>query len=295
MLQTFHSRAYLKIQDGCDCKCSYCRVWLARGHSQSLAMRTIIERARSLEQAGYREVVLTGVNISSYRDGTGGLAGLLEKLLDMTATVRFRLSSLEPDGIDADLLRAVAAERICPHFHIPVQSGSARLLAAMGRRPEPEKILQTVHLLASARRDPYLAADFITGFPGENEADFQASYDLAAQAGFTDLHVFPFSPRPGTEAAVFTPRIPQRIAGERAGLLRGLAERRLAEYRLRQPGRLGQVLIESVDGDGGRGTSENYLEVRIRGTDPLAIGSLVHVRVIAVEKNSLIGELVKIG
>ena len=290
----FHSRAYLKIQDGCDCHCTYCRVRIARGPSRSLPLEEALARAGDIEGQGYREVVLTGVNIGSYRDGRTGLAELLERLLSSSPGLRFRLSSLEPDGVDPALAGVAAHERVCPHFHIPVQSGSAKVLAAMGRRPSPEAILRAVELLRAAKDDPYLAADFITGFPGESEADFEDSQGLAGRAEFTDLHVFQFSPRPGTPAADFSGRVAQRISGERARRLRELAGRRLAEYRLRQIGRWREVLIESLSADGARGTSENYLDVFIRAPASASIkkGGLYRVQILAVEKDTLVGEII---
>jgi threonylcarbamoyladenosine tRNA methylthiotransferase MtaB len=195
---SFHSRAFLKIQDGCDHRCAYCRVPLARGGSLSLDPELAVRRAGLLEQAGYREVVLTGVNLSAWRHGGEGLGELLERLLISTAGIRLRLSSLEPETIKPALVQALRHPRVCPHFHLPVQSGSDRLLAAMRRRYRAEQVRRAVGLLRGARAEPFLAADLIAGFPGETEEDFRATFELAESLGFAKLHVFPFSPRPGT-------------------------------------------------------------------------------------------------
>ncbi|OHD75400.1 MAG: tRNA (N(6)-L-threonylcarbamoyladenosine(37)-C(2))-methylthiotransferase MtaB, partial [Spirochaetes bacterium RBG_16_67_19] len=186
---SFHSRAFLKIQDGCDHRCAYCRVPLARGGSVSLDPELAVRRAGLLEQAGYREVVLTGVNLSAWRHGGEGLGELLERLLISTVGIRLRLSSLEPETIKPALVQALRHPRVCPHFHLPVQSGSDRVLLRMRRRYRAEQVRRAVGLLRAVRPEPFLAADLIAGFPGETEEDFQASYDLAESLGFAKLHV----------------------------------------------------------------------------------------------------------
>jgi len=278
---SFHSRAFLKIQDGCDHRCAYCRVPLARGGSVSLDPELAARRARLLEQAGYREVVLTGVNISAWRHGEAGLGWLLERLLESTSTVRLRLSSLEPETIKPALVEALRHPRLCPHFHLPVQSGSDRLLAAMRRRYRAEQVRRAVDLLRRARAEPFLAADLIAGFPGETEEDFRASFELAESLGFAKLHVFPFSPRPGTAAVRLGDRVPERVRDERVGALTRLSDRQAAVYRSAWVGREVEVVLERrrAGGSDWRGFSANYLPCAVRGVPEGPAGRLVRARI----------------
>jgi threonylcarbamoyladenosine tRNA methylthiotransferase MtaB len=264
---SFHSRAFLKIQDGCDHRCAYCRVPLARGASVSLRPELAVRRARRLEQAGYREVVLTGVNISAWRHGEEGLGGLLERLLEATSKVRLRLSSLEPETIKPALAEALRHPRVCPHFHLPVQSGSNRVLAAMRRRYRAEQVRRAAGLLRAARPEPFLAADLIAGFPGESEQDFRATFELAESLGFAKLHVFPFSPRPGTAAVRLGGRVPERVRDERVRALTDLSDRLARAYRCAWVGREVEVVLERRRSGGAswRGFSGNYLPCAVRG------------------------------
>jgi threonylcarbamoyladenosine tRNA methylthiotransferase MtaB len=283
----FHSRAFLKIQDGCDHRCAYCRVPLARGGSVSLNPAAAAAQARALEASGYRELVLTGVNISAYRNGEVGLARLLEQLLASTAEVRLRLSSLEPETIKPDLVRVLAHPRICPHFHLSVQSGSDRILLSMRRRYRSAKVDRAVSELREVRGQPFLAADLIAGFPGESDTDFRATYYQAERLGFAKLHVFPFSARPGTAARSMRERVPERVRDGRVRELVLLSERLAERYRRAWEGREVQVVLENRhlttrEGGAWEGTSENYLKVRVYGIPPdlAAPGRLVSARII---------------
>jgi threonylcarbamoyladenosine tRNA methylthiotransferase MtaB len=282
----FHSRAFIKIQDGCDGRCAYCRVPLARGRSVSLDPALAVERARALEASGYRELVLTGVNISAYRNGEVGLAELLQLMLTSTTAVRLRLSSLEPEAIKPELGRVLAHPRLCPHFHLSVQSGSDRILLRMRRRYRSAQVERAVSELRQAKFETFLAADLIAGFPGESEADFQATYALAERLGFAKLHVFPFSPRPGTAARLMRERVPERIRDERVRALVALSENLGERYRRSWEGREVEVVLEDRrlpgrEGEGWEGVSENYLKVLVYGIpDGLAApGRLLRARI----------------
>ena len=262
----FHTRAFLKVQDGCDCRCSYCRVPLARGPGASLDPELAAQRARELEDMGCGEIVITGVNISSWRTGSLRLPQLLAGLLSATRSARLRLSSLEPEGITAELAVILAHPRICPHFHLPVQSGSDAILGLMKRSYRSKLVPETVSLLREAKGDPFLAADLIVGFPGESEEDFQATRTLVLRSRFSALHVFPFSARPGTLAASMRPRVPERIRGERARDLGNLSRELAASYARSWIGREVEVLLEGKPGiSSHQGVSENYLKVAVRG------------------------------
>jgi threonylcarbamoyladenosine tRNA methylthiotransferase MtaB len=259
----FHSRAYLKFQDGCNNRCAYCRTTLARGASVSLPWPEMARRLKELEDHGYREIVLTGVNITSYRWENLDFTALLEKIAGTVAKARIRLSSLEPETITPALAKVLSSPVFCPHFHIPVQSGSDTVLKRMRRKNNAARIRQAVELLREAKGDPFIAADVIVGFPGETGEEFRETYDLLQGLDFSELHIFPFSPRPGTEAETMRPMIPERISRERAGLLGSLSEKQHRRYQERQTGRKLSFLLEQpVDGEVGAwwGTSENYLK-----------------------------------
>jgi hypothetical protein len=192
-------------------------------------------------------VVLTGVNITSYRDPAAprtGLAELIERILSDTGRLRLRLSSLEPEMITGRLLSALAAPRVQPHFHIPVQSGSDRILATVRRPYKADRVRRAVADLRSVKEEPFIAADIIAGLPGEGEEDFRASFRLLEECRFSALHVFPFSPRPGTESEHAGGRVPERVIGERAAALRQLGERLQADYLSRWRGREVEAVLE---------------------------------------------------
>jgi threonylcarbamoyladenosine tRNA methylthiotransferase MtaB len=260
-----HSRAFLKIQDGCDNHCTYCRVTLARGPSVSLEAEELVDRAQRLESEGFDEIILTGINLSLYRSGTSGLAELADRLTAATSRVRFRLSSLEPDYLTPERVALLAHPRICPHFHLPVQAGDSGILRRMGRSYRSQQVLEGVRLLREARQDPFIAADIIVGFPGEDEAAFEETVNLVTAIRPAGLHIFPYSLRPGTAAADFTPQVPQRTSGERAGRLRVLAENFRLDYIRQWAGRDEELLIEEppVSGCGGYGLTGNYLQAEL--------------------------------
>ena len=267
---SFHSRAFLKVQDGCDHQCAYCRVRLARGASVSLAPAEVAERAAQLYHHGYNELVLTGVNLTAYRDPADrryGLPQLLSELTGRAEEYRIRLSSLEPEMIRRELVEAVTHPRVCPHFHIPVQSGSDRILKAVYRPYTADRVREAVADLRGVKDDPFMAADVIVGLPGETDEDFQATYDLIKECCFAALHIFTFSPRPGTELFHAPNPVPERIAGERANALRELAAELATSYAERWVGRSVHVLLEEERNIDGReywsGLSENYLRVDI--------------------------------
>jgi threonylcarbamoyladenosine tRNA methylthiotransferase MtaB len=278
---SFHTRAFLKVQDGCDSWCSYCRVPQARGPSTSLSSREALLRASALELAGYSELVITGVNISAWKEGSRRLPDLVRDLLEGTTRTRIRLSSLEPESITAELCRVLSHERVCPHFHIPVQSGSDAVLASMKRRYAIPRVEESVALLRSVKEAPFIAADFIVGFPGETEADFDATRRTARTLEFAALHTFPFSARPGTAASVLRPVIPERIRSQRARVLAGIARGQSESYARSWVGREVDVLFEPGKDGRARGVSGNYLKVEVDGVPDHATGRLARVSITA--------------
>ena len=240
----FHSPAFLKIQDGCNCGCAYCRIPLARGTPVSLDPVEILKRIRLIERAGYNEIVLTGVNISAYNHSGLRIHHLLQNILQTEKRFRVRLSSLEPDFIDKGLMEILSHPRICPHFHIPIQSGSDRILKAMKRRYNAEKIIYASRMLRNAQPGCFLGADILTGFPGESDEDHQLSIHLIKKCDISRLHVFPYSPRPGTPAYTLKQEIPGRIKKARLSELLTLSERLYQEYFLLWKDRKVELVLE---------------------------------------------------
>ena len=266
-----HTRSFLKIQDGCDNHCTYCRIRLARGHSVSLSAERVLERLKILEQ-NHAEAVLTGVNICQYHDKMSGnnLTGLLEYLLAGTQKISLRLSSLEPEYIDENFAKVISHERIRPHFHLSIQSCSKKILEKMGRSYNGRTIEKAVSLLRSVKDDPFIACDIITGFPGETQTEFNETYELCKKTGFAWMHVFPYSKRPGTPAFSFTGAVQEKEVTKRVQLLTDLAWQGRADYIRRWLGRDVEVLTEKSDGRFCRGISENYLKllVQYKGKKP---------------------------
>ncbi|MDR0314173.1 MAG: tRNA (N(6)-L-threonylcarbamoyladenosine(37)-C(2))-methylthiotransferase MtaB [Treponema sp.] len=261
---SFHSRSFLKIQDGCDNHCSYCRTRIARGKTRSLEASEVLDCLRSLEEKGYEEAVLTGVNISQYlgksKEGFLNLAELLEYLVSETKSIRIRLSSIEPEPLffSPAFIKAVSHKRIRPHFHLSLQSASSVILKRMNRSYTPEEALECIRLLQSAKGDPFLGCDIITGFPGETSAEFDKTFDFCQKVGFAGIHAFPFSRRPGTEAWNFKDRITEKEAGIRAEKLNCLARMQRLDYVGRWIGREVEAIAEE-----GAFLSENYLKLHI--------------------------------
>ena len=268
-----HTRSFLKIQDGCDKHCTYCRIRLARGSSVSLAAEEVLARLRILEQ-DHAEVVLTGVNISQYGEHRTenkeqftvcGLAELLDYLLSGTDKIAIRLSSLAPESVDEKLAKVLTHKRIRPHFHLSIQSGSKKILERMGRDYNAQTIEKAADLLRSAKNDPFLACDIITGFPGEAEAEFEQTLSLCRKLDLAWIHVFPYSKRPGTPAFSFQDCVAESETTRRVRLLTDLAEHGRSAYVQRWLGREVEVLTEtSKPQEGSRGVSDNYLKLLIR-------------------------------
>ena len=214
-----HSRSSIKIQDGCNCRCSYCEICIARGKSVSLEVSEVLKQVEKLIAAGQKEIVITTVNIAHYKSEYEGkivdIAGLLEILLNKTKGVSFRFSSLYPQIIDERLCELIKDERVRPHFHLSVQSGSDEVLLKMNRPYKAQAVIDACNRLKAAKKNPYLACDIIAGFPGERDEDFKATMNLIKECGFTWVHAFPFSPRPNTTAFTMKPKVPEFVTGKR--------------------------------------------------------------------------------
>lgn len=276
----YHIRSFVKIQDGCDNACRYCRVTLARGSSVSLPVCEVERRVASAEAAGATEIVLSGVNLSQYRDGNIDLSGLIARLAPQLKNARLRLSSIEPDFVDDAFAAAVAHPNVCPHFHLALQSGSTTVLDRMGRHYDARRAAEAIRLLRTAKEDPFLAADVITGFDGETDEEFGETKRFVTENRLHALHVFPFSPRPGTAAAHPKHPVPERIRDERAAVLRECLQPHLAAYREKWGRRPADVIIEEVMslGDGRyryEALSDRYLHFRFESDKKLKKGERI--------------------
>jgi threonylcarbamoyladenosine tRNA methylthiotransferase MtaB len=284
-----HTRPVLKIQDGCNKKCAYCVIPQVRGRSRSLAPVRALEEIRKLCEAGAREVVLSGIDLGNYgRDLTphAELGQLLRRILEETSVERLRVSSVEPMDVTEDLIAIFAAsERMARHIHMPMQSGSDRILAAMHRWYRAEHYARRAELAREWLPDAAIGADVIAGFPGETEGDHQATLALIERLPLTYLHVFSFSARPGTSAANLGGQVPEQLIARRARELRALGEEKKVAFQRAQKGRAMRVLTlngsgEDEAGPWTRAVSSNYLDARVPGAWPA--NQFVEVRITGV-------------
>src|SRR6266436_6192511 len=272
-----HTRPVLKIQDGCDSRCTFCVIPHVRGRSRSLTPDRVLEEIRKLAEKGAREIVLSGIDLGSYgRDlkPRAELGELLRRIVDETPVERLRASSIEPMDVTEDLIALFAAsERLARHFHMPLQSGSDRILAAMHRWYRAEHYARRAELVREWLPDAAIGADVIAGFPGETEEDHRATLALIGRLPLTYLHVFSFSPRPGTPAAEMQDHVPDAVIARRARELRALGEEKKSAFRAAQAGSILRVLTLHRDGEDfagpwTRALSGNYVDVRVAGRWP---------------------------
>jgi threonylcarbamoyladenosine tRNA methylthiotransferase MtaB len=266
-----HTRPTLKIQDGCNSRCSFCVIPFVRGKSRSLPVTTVLGEIRRLSESGFREIVLSGINLGTFgRDLAPRVEfiDLLRRILDGTPVERLRISSIEPLDVTQDLIDLFASsDRIAPHFHMPLQSASDRILAAMHRWYRAEHYSRRVELIRERLPHAAVGADVLTGFPGESEDDHAATLRFIEERPFTYLHVFSYSSRPGTKAATLSNHTPGQVIKRRARELRSLAEQKSAEFRQSQIDKTLRVLTLRRDpqDDPSRtpALSENYVSVII--------------------------------
>lgn len=289
------TRAFIKIQDGCQSGCSYCIVPRARGPIRSKLPQDIISEIEQLLALGYREIVLTGIHTGFYGKDLENwdLLRLLDKVLETTGdNYRIRLSSLEPLEVNPEIINLAASDsRMCRHFHIPLQSGSNRILKAMNRRYSREYYYDLLQRIASRIPGVALTADVMVGFPGEDENDFKDSYDLINSLPFMDLHVFPYSRRPGTRAASMTPQIPPREKQARSQKLIDLGREKKADFIAGHVGQELTLLVErQTDNQDYIGLSDNYIEINFQSPQDLR-GEFTRVRVEEIKLGEVKGTI----
>lgn len=293
------TRAFFKIQDGCDSFCSYCIVPFARGKSRSLAQTSVLEGAQSYAKQEYREIVLTGIHLGYYGqdlEPKTSLPSILTTMLEMHPEVRFRLSSIEPHEISDELLALFRRyQNLCPHLHIPLQSGDDRLLAAMKRRYDAVFYRSLIEKVSDFVPDIAIGVDVMVGFPGENSEAFDHTFQLLMDLPVAYLHVFPYSERPMTEALNLKPKVPEKMKKERAAILRNLGVKKREAFSRRFLGKMLPVLVEhSPDKKTGmaKGFSHNYLPVILERSDMRFANRIVMVKAETFQEGKLYGRTV---
>jgi len=300
-------RAVLKVQDGCNHRCAFCIIPSVRGASQTKSVEAALHEARLLVSEGAKEITVTGVSLGDYRNAeyeygvrnaelknrNAKLCALLRGVAEIEGLARVRVSSLDPADVDEEFLQVVANHpKICPHIHLALQGGSATMLRQMRRRYTPELFLKWARRWSEIRPDGALTTDIIVGFPGESEDDWQGALNIARQAKFSAIHVFPYSPRPGTAAAEFADElfIAPEIQKRRVAELLSLANQLSTEYARQFIGQVEPVLIERVCDGRGDGMIPHYVKARIEDLpDTTRAGDVVSVQFSAWKNGELVG------
>ncbi len=267
------TRPFLKVQEGCNKFCTFCVIPFARGKVRSAPKEKVVEQVKLLAERGFKEIVLSGTQLSQYGWDIGSsLYELLIELLNIKGIEIIRLSSMHVKEMDEKLLALITREsKIAPHFHLSLQSGSRRILGLMERGYTPEEFREVVEFILSRRPETAIGTDVIAGFPTERERDFEETLEFIREIPFAYLHVFPYSDRPFTKASRLKPKVPERVKKERVKALRGLDEQKRKEFRERNRGRKLRAIVLSE----GRALTENYIEVEV--SEDHSPGELVEV------------------
>ncbi len=291
------TRAYVKIEDGCENRCSYCAIPAARGRIRSKTAEDVLSEVKKLTDGGCREVVLTGIETASWGKDLFGkpmLGELLERVDKIEGIGRVRLGSLDPSLIRSPFADKIAPlNSLTPHFHLSLQSGSSRILALMKRKYNAEQAMRAIELLREKIKDVQFTTDVIVGFPGETEEDFRETYDFLAKAGFLTVHIFTYSKRAGTVAADMKGQIPEEIKTERLHILEELVAKRrteiLTEICRNTPTK--QVLFETEKDGALYGHTAEFIEVAVKTDSPLR-GEFANVKLTDTDGNICFGELI---
>jgi threonylcarbamoyladenosine tRNA methylthiotransferase MtaB len=287
------TRAFLKIQDGCNYICSYCIIPQARGRSRAISPEKALASAKKLIGQGYKEIVLTGVNIGEYEDASGTpFYKLVQSLLSLDGLERLRLSSVEPNTINDDLLKVLKdSSKYMDHFHIPLQSGNDEVLKSMRRKYSVAEYCEVIHKIKEAFPNAGVGADIILGHPGETETQFLDTFNLLRKLPITHFHPFPFSKRKGTISAKMENQIPQQVKKDRVRLITDLGKAKLLDFMTDFVGTTNQVLFEYRADDGlFEGHTTNFLKVRVESVEDLS-NQIIPVKLEAIREGKLLGQI----
>lgn len=291
------SRAFLKIQDGCNFSCSYCTVPLARGRSRSLKPEDVMLSVKKLIDSGYREIVLTGIHIGSYGIDIcpeNSLIDIVKKIVYSFPAIRIRLSSIEPQEFNEDFLPLMKDGNVCRHLHIPLQSGSDRILKLMNRGYSTHNYTQLINRILTEYPDISIGADIIAGFPGETDEDFRDTVKFVNDLPLSYFHIFPYSKRPNTKAAISTDHVDEKIKKERVKRLLAISNKKKYNYMVKNIGENLDVIVEQKIKKRGsyKVLSDNYLKIDVKSGN-LTPGQRLRIRVISLTGDMLRGEPVE--
>ncbi|MCC6963803.1 MAG: tRNA (N(6)-L-threonylcarbamoyladenosine(37)-C(2))-methylthiotransferase MtaB [candidate division Zixibacteria bacterium] len=290
-LYSFNTRANLKIQDGCNHFCSFCIIPTVRGRARSRQFEDIMREARSLAAAGHRELVLTGVNIGTYKNDGKTLLKIIEGLETVDGVERIRISSIEPTTIGMELVRYMATSpKLCRYLHIPIQSGDDRILRAMRRKHTIAPFAKFIEWTVKQVPEIGLGTDVMVGFPGETDQEFANTREMLTELPFAYFHVFTYSDRPGTPSYALKPKVPHQVKKERTRNLIELSARKRRAFGAAYLGRTAEVLFETIEGERWAGYTDNYLRVHVDSETPLE-NQVLPIRLTALSRDGLIGEV----
>ena len=258
---TLHTRSLIKIQDGCDNYCTFCIVPYVRGRAVSRPVPDILDNILKVLEFGFREIVITGVNIGRYQWEGTSFEDLVEKILDIPGDFRVRISSMEPEGFGEKFFELFSHPKLMPHLHLCIQSGSDQVLLRMRRMYNLQEYLNIIDKFRGKYADFNFTTDIIVGFPGETEEDFQASCKVVRDTGFSHVHTFKYSRRKGTRADRIPDQVPEKVKNERSEIIRRIADENKLKYRTSLIGKTQNVLVEKVQGNKGSGYGELYVPV----------------------------------
>lgn len=296
LIDTTKTRASLKIQDGCDNRCTYCIIWKARGKSRSADSNFIIEQINNFSKLGFKEVVLTGIHIGQWGKEFGlTILDLIKEIEEKTTIERFRLGSLNPTEITNELLEYLKnSKKFCPHFHLSLQSANDKTLRSMNRFYETEFYLNQIDQINKTFDLPFLGSDIIAGFAGETEEDFEITRKNLEKSGLTQIHTFPYSKRNGTIGESLPDQNSDEIKNKRATIIKDISKKKYNEFISKNLGKTHEVLIEKRrDKHSGnlKGVTRNYLTVQINSDKDDIFNTLQQVKITKFENNILYGEI----
>ncbi len=297
LFDTTKTRASLKIQDGCDNRCTYCIIWKARGKSRSADSEFIVNQINNFAKHGFKEVMLTGIHIGQWGQEFGlSLLDLLKEIEEKTTIERYRLGSLNPPEITDEMLEFLkTSKKFCPHFHLSLQSANDKTLRSMNRFYKTEGYLKLIEKINETFENPFLGSDVIAGFAGETEEDFEITRKNLLSSGLTQIHTFPYSKRKGTIGAEMENQVPDDVKNSRATIIKEISKEKLNNFIKKNIGKTLEVLIEKhpdKHSQNLKGMTRNYLTVQIPSDRTDLFNTLQMVKLVKFENGKIYGELV---